>query len=87
MLLWSVSAIWLAALVFTAWRLWSNRSRINLIAYVAVGVAGLIPYLWLLVSDQLPAGYRTAMTTVWVLVAVASVVGATQQQKRKLGGR
>lgn len=80
-MLWIVTAIWLAAFAVTAWRFLRAPSRGGLIAYLVVGLIGLVPYLWLLLAGQLPDLYRHLMTAFWVLLAVASTALAVRRRR------
>ena len=82
-MLWIATALWIVMLGVTIWRVFRSPSRANLVAYGIVGLVGLVPYLWLLFTDQLTDSYRSAMTAVWILVAIASAAWAAKRHRAK----
>lgn len=79
-IIWLVTAAWMAVVISAAWRYLRAPSGGRLITYLAVGLAGLAPYLWWLVSGQPPDAYRYVMTAFWLLVAVGSAVWAVRRR-------
>lgn len=80
-MIWVIGAVWMVALAATAWLYLRSPSRGRMIAYVVVGAAGLVPYLWLLWQDQLPGPSVTISTGFWVILAAASVAVARRRAR------
>lgn len=80
-MVWVVSALWLVAVVALGWRYLSAPSRGALASYLVVGLAGVVAYLLLLLTDGLPVVYTAAMTTVVVLLALVSTVWQVLRQR------